>query len=170
MAISMYTQTAPLFVKMLTNNKAWLDKAQTFAEAKKFDPANFMTMRLAPDMLAFPRQIQISTDGVKGCVARLAGVDVPKYDDNEASLADLQARLDKTIAFIGGFTAAQLDGTEGKEIVLPGRNGERKFKGIDYLNHYVLPNFFFHLTTTYNILRHAGVDVGKSDFLPKGEG
>ena len=167
MTISMYSQTVPVFTRVLTNAKGWLDKATAFAEHKKFDTKVLVGTRLAPDMLPFSAQIQIAGDGAKGCVARLAGVDIPKYEDNEATFADLQARLDKTIAFINTITAAQREGSDAKEIVLPSRSGERKMSGEDYLRYYVQPNFFFHMTTTYNILRHSGVDVGKGDFLPK---
>jgi hypothetical protein len=163
----MYSQTVPVFTRLLTNGKGWLDKAAAYAETKKFDSSVFVTSRLAPDMLSFNRQIQIAGDGAKGCVARLAGVDIPKYEDNEATFADLHARLDKTIAFISTITAAQVDGTEDKEIVLTSPRGDRKFRGEDYLRYYVQPNFFFHMTTAYNILRHNGVDIGKSDFLPR---
>lgn len=167
MKITMYSQTVPVFTRMLTNAKGWLDKGTAWSEQRKFDANVFCQMRLAPDMLAFPRQIQIAGDGAKGCVARLAGVDIPKYEDNEATIAELHARLDKTIAFIETIKPEQIDGTEDKEIVLPSRNGDIKTNGLDYVRYRVLPNFFFHLTTTYDILRHNGVDVGKTDFLPK---
>jgi hypothetical protein len=167
MAISMYSQTVPVFTKMLTNAKHWLDKGVAWAEQRKFDPNNYVGMRLAPDMLHFAHQIRIAGDGAKGCVGRLAGVELPKYEDNEATIVELQARLDKTIAYVSGFTAAQIDGTEGKEIVLALRSGEVKTNGLDYVTYRVLPNFYFHMTTAYAILRHNGVDVGKQDFLPK---
>ena len=167
MKITMYSQTAPVFTRMLTNAKGWLDKGVQWAEQRKFDPNNFVQMRLAPDMLSFARQIQIAGDGAKGCVSRLAGVEMPKYEDNEATIVELQARLDKTIAFIDTIKAEQIDGTEDKEIVLPSRNGDIKTNGLDYVRYRVMPNFYFHLTTTYAILRHNGVDVGKQDFLPK---
>lgn len=163
----MHAASVPVFVRMLNNLLAWLDKAQAHAEARKFDPANYLGLRLAPDMLPFTRQIQIATDGAKGCVARLAGVEVPKWEDNEASLDDLRARVRKTIDYVQSVPAAQIDGSEGREVVLQMRAGELRFAGQDYLRHFVLPNFYFHLTTTYALLRHAGVELGKSDFLGK---
>jgi hypothetical protein len=143
----------------------WLDKAQAHAEARKFDTSNYLGLRLAPDMLPFTKQIQIACDMAKGCVARLAGHDVPKWDDNEATLDDLRARIRRTQDYVGGFSAAQIDGSDAREIVLQMRIGERRFTGEDYLKQYVLPNFYFHATTTYALLRHAGVELGKRDFL-----
>jgi hypothetical protein len=151
---------------MLNNQLAWLDKAQAHAEARQFDVNNFMGLRLAPDMLPLTRQIQITTDGVKGCMARLAGQEVPKWEDNEASFDDLRARIRKTIDYVQSFSAAQIDGSEDKEILLPTRQAEpMRFTGESYLKHFVLPNFFFHATTTYALLRHGGVDLGKRDYL-----
>jgi uncharacterized protein len=168
MSISMHAATAPVFVRMLNNLLAWLDKAQAHAEARKFDPNNYLGLRLAPDMLPFTRQIQIATDGVKGCMARLAGVDVPKWDDTEASLDDLRARVRKALDYVKSFSAAQIDGSEGKEVLLPTRQGDPlRFTGENYLKHFVLPNFYFHATTAYALLRHAGVELGKTDYLGK---
>ena len=144
---------------------AWLDKAQAHAEARKFPPDNYLALRLAPDMLPFTKQIQIASDMAKACAARLAGQDVPKWDDTEATLDDLRARIRKTLDYVGGFGAAQIDGSDAREIVLQMRTGEVKFSGEDYLKHYVLPNVYFHATTTYALLRHAGVELGKRDFL-----
>ena len=164
--ITMHSASVPTFVRIFSNMLVWLDKAQAHAEAKKFDAANYLGLRLAPDMLPLTRQIQIASDAVKGCVARLAGIEAPKWEDNEASLDDLRARIKKTIAFAQSVSAAQFEGSEGREIVIPMRSGEPlKFSGQDYLNHFALPNFFFHATTTYAVLRHAGVDIGKGDFL-----
>ncbi len=166
MSISMYSASVPVFVRTLTGMLAWLDKAQAFAETRKFDTANYLGMRLAPDMLTFTRQIQIATDGVKGGLARLAGVDIPKWDDNEATLDEVRARIQKAIDFAQSITASQIDGTEAHEISLPQRSGTPKlFTGEDFLKHYVLPNFYFHCTTAYALLRHAGVELGKRDFL-----
>ncbi len=166
MSISMHAASAPAFLRTLNNMLLWLDKAQAHAEARKFDTNNYLGMRLAPDMLPFTRQIQIVTDGVKGCVARLSGQEVPKWDDNEASLDDLRARIRKTIDYVKSVGPAQIDGSEAKEILLPQRSGDPlKFSGESYLKHFVLPNFYFHATTTYALLRHAGVDIGKKDFL-----
>ena len=166
MTISMHSASVPVFVRMLGNVLNWLDKAQAHAEARKFDTANYLGLRLAPDMLPFTRQIQIATDGAKGCVARLAGLEVPKWDDNEASFDDLRARLRKTIDYVQSIPAAQIDGSDGREIVLPMRVGDPlRFTGEAYLKHFVLPNLYFHTSMTYALLRHAGVDLGKKDFL-----
>lgn len=166
MSISMYAASAPIFVRTLNNMLSWLDKAQAHAESRKFETANFLGMRLAPDMLPFTRQIQITTDGIKGCMARLAGQEVPKWDDNETSFDELRTRIRKTLDYVASFTAEQIDGTEAKEILLPTRQGDPlRFTGEAYLKHFVLPNLFFHATTTYALLRHGGVDLGKRDFL-----
>ncbi|MDO9094571.1 MAG: DUF1993 domain-containing protein [Rubrivivax sp.] len=166
MSITMHSVSAPIFVRTLTSMLVWLDKAQAHAEARKFDVNNFLGLRLAPDMLPFTRQIQITTDGVKGCMARLSGQEIPKWADTETSLDELRARIRKTIDYVQSFSAAQIDGTEEKEILLPTRQGDPlRFTGEAYLKHYVLPNFFFHATTTYALLRHGGVDLGKRDYL-----
>lgn len=166
MSISMHAASAPIFVRTLNNMLAWLDKAQAHAESRKFETANFLGLRLAPDMLPFTRQVQITTDGIKGCMARLAGQEVPKWDDNETSFDELRSRIRKTLDYVATFTAAQIDGTESKEILLPTRQGDpMRFTGEAYLKHFVLPNLFFHATTTYALLRHGGVDLGKRDFL-----
>jgi hypothetical protein len=166
MSLTMHSASVPIFVRMLGNLLNWLDKAEAQALARKFDSANYLGLRLAPDMLPFTRQIQIATDTAKGCVARLAGVEVPRWEDQEASLDELRARVRKAIDYVQSVPPAQIDGSEGREIVLPMRTGEPlRFTGEAYLRHWVLPNFFFHVTTAYALLRHAGVDVGKADFL-----
>ena len=165
MSLSMHSASVPVFVRNLDNMLAWLDKAQAHAEAKKFDTANYLAMRLAPDMLPFIKQIQIASDGAKGCVARLAGVDIPKWDDTEVTLDDLRARIRKTIDYVQSVPAAQIDGSEGRDITITLRSGDVKFDGQRYLEHWALPNFYFHVMTTYNLLRHAGVDLGKPDYL-----
>jgi len=165
MTISMYQASVPVLTHSLKALAGVLAKGAASAEARKIDPAVFLTDRLAPDMFALTRQVQIATDMSKGGVARLAGVEIPKFDDNEASFADLQARIEKTIAFLGSVTAAQVDGTEDKDITISVAKQDMHFKGQAYLLHWVLPNVFFHITTAYNILRHNGVDVGKRDFL-----
>ena len=166
MSLTMHNSSVPVFVRTFTSMLAWLDKAQAHAEARKFDTANYLGLRLAPDMLPFTRQIQIATDGAKGCVARLAGLEVPKWDDTEASLDDLRARIRKTLDYVQSIPAAQIDGSEQREILLPTRSGEpMRFTGEAYLKHFVLPNLYFHATTTYALLRHAGVEIGKKDFL-----
>jgi hypothetical protein len=166
MTISMYSASAPVFLRMLTNLRAWLDKAEAHAAARKFDSVNYLALRLAPDMLPLNRQIQIASDSAKGAMGRLAGQPLPKWDDNEASMAELRARVDKTIDYVRGFDAAQIDGSEGREITIPRRTGEPlRFEGEAFLKHYALPNFYFHITTAYALLRNAGVELGKADFL-----
>ncbi len=168
MSISMYKASVPVFIHMLGNLRAILEKSVAHAGAKKFDPAVLVGSRLAPDMLALVRQVQIASDTAKGCSARLAGVEPPKYDDNEASFPELLARVDKTVDFLKALKPAQIDGSEAREISLPMRAGVRHFKGLAYLLHYALPNFYFHVTTAYNILRHNGVELGKQDFIGPG--
>ena len=166
MSISMHSASAPIFLRTFNGMLVWLDKAQAHAEARKFDANNDLALRLAPDMLPFTRQIQITTDGVKACMARLAGQEVPKWEDNEASLDDLRARIRKTIDFVAGYAPVQIDGSEAREIVLPMRTGDpKRFDGQSFLKHYALPNFFFHATIAYALLRAGGVDLGKRDFL-----
>ena len=161
----MYQASAPRFAAMLRNLSALIDKAAAHCEAKKIDPAAITTFRLYPDMFPFTRQVQIACDTAKGAVARLAGVDIPKHEDTEQSFADLKARIAKTVDFIESVKAEKIDGTEDKEIVLQMRSGERRFKGMPYLLGFAYPNFYFHVTTAYNILRHNGVELGKLDFL-----
>lgn len=165
MTISMHSASAPVFVRTLTAMLGWLDKAQAHAETRKFETTNYLGLRLAPDMLPFTRQIQICSDAAKGCMGRLAGIELPKWEDNEASFDDIRARIRKTIDFVQSVSAAQVDGTEQKDIVIKMRAGEIMMKGEDYLRHYAMANFFFHATTAYNLLRQAGVDIGKKDFL-----
>jgi hypothetical protein len=166
MSVSMHSASAPIFVRILNNMLAWLDKAQAHAEARGFDSANYLGLRLAPDMLPFSRQIQIASDAAKGCMARLSGVDNPKWEDNEASVDELRARIRKTIDFVKGFQAAQIDGSEGREVQIPMRSGDPlKLDGETFLKHLALPNFFFHATTAYALLRHAGVELGKADYI-----
>jgi uncharacterized protein len=167
--ISMHSASAPVFIKMFSNLLTWLDKAEAHAAARKFDSANYLGLRLAPDMLPFTRQIQIASDAAKGAMGRLAGAELPKWDDNEASIADLRARVQKTIDYVKSFSPAQIDGSEGREITIPMRSGEPlKFDGQTFLKHYAMPNFYFHVTTVYALLRHAGVDIGKGDYLRGG--
>ena len=166
MSLTMYSASVPVFVRMLGNMLNWLDKAEAHAMARKFDSGNYLGLRLAPDMLPFNRQIQIASDGAKGCVARLAGVEVPKWDDSETSMAELRLRVLRTSDYVQTFSAEQIDGSEGREILLPTRQGDPlRYDGETYLKHYVLPNFYFHATTTYALLRHAGVELGKRDYL-----
>ena len=166
MAISMSSACLPVFELMLGTHNHMLDKAQAHAEAKKFDTAVYLGLRLAPDMLPFTKQIQIACDQAKACTARLAGLEVPKWDDNEATFDELRARIRKTIDYVQSIPAAQIDGSEAREIVLPTRSGDPlRFTGEAYLKHFVLPNLYFHTSMTYALLRHAGVDLGKKDFL-----
>jgi hypothetical protein len=165
MSLSLYQVSVPQFVRMFGNLSAILDKAVAYAEAKKIDPNVLLSARLAPDMHPLTRQVQIASDAAKGCVARLAGVDIPSFPDTESSFAELQARIAKTLDFIKSLTPAQIDAGEGREVVLKFPGAELKFKGEDYLLHFVLPNFYFHVTTAYAILRHNGLDVGKMDYL-----
>jgi hypothetical protein len=165
MSISMHSASVPTFVRMFNNMLTWLDKAEAHAQARKFDPAVFLAARFAPDMLPFARQIQIASDSCKFGVARLAGVEAPKFEDNESSFADLRERIRKTLDFIQSVPAAQINGTETKDIVVPRRDGSITLKGEFYLKHFVMPNFYFHVTTTYALLRHWGVDLGKRDYL-----
>jgi hypothetical protein len=151
---------------MFSNMLVWLDKAQAHAETRKFDTANYLGLRLAPDMLPLVKQVQIATDMAKGCVARLSGVEAPKWDDNEATLEAVRERVRKALDYVQSIPAAQIDGSEQREIVLPTRVGDPlRFTGETYLKHYVLPNLYFHTTTTYALLRHAGVELGKRDYL-----
>ena len=166
MAISMHSASAPVFIKMLGSMLNWLDKAEAHAAARKFDAANYLGLRLAPDMLNFTRQIQVACDFAKGTMARLAGLEVPKWEDNEATMAELRARIQKTIDYVKTIPASQVDGSEDREIKIPMRSGDAlKYKGEAYLKEAALPNFFFHATPAYALLRHAGVDVGKGDYL-----
>ena len=165
MTLSMYQASAPVFVRQLEALSAILKKAEAFAEAKKIDSTVLVNDRLAPDMLPLSKQIQIATDGVKGCVARLADMEIPSYADTETTIAQLQERVAKTIAFIKTVPADKVDGTEDKDIVLKLRDTEMPFKGQAYLLNFVMPNFFFHVTMAYAILRHNGVEIGKRDFL-----
>ncbi|HSE74576.1 MAG TPA: DUF1993 family protein [Dongiaceae bacterium] len=167
MTLSMYQASVPVFVRGLENLSAVLAKGAAHAEARKIEPAVFVNARLAPDMFPFSRQIQIASDAAKGCTARLAGAEVPSYPDTEATFPELEARIAKTIAFVKGFTAAQIDGSEARSVTLKMRSGDMTLRGQDYLFKLSLPNFYFHITTAYDILRHNGVEVGKMDYLGK---
>lgn len=166
MSITLSSASLPIFNRMLGNLSHFLDKAQASAESRKFDPAVLMQARLAPDMLPFATQVLIACDTAKLAVARLAGVEAPKYEDNEKTPAELKARIAKTLAYIASVPPSSLDGREGIEITFPvGREKTRTLKGGDYLNHWALPNFFFHVTTAYALLRHNGVALGKADYM-----
>ena len=165
-AISMYSASVPVFVKMLGNLDRWLDVAAAHAAAKSFDPQVLLGTRLAPDMLSFTKQIQIASDTVKHCVARLSGTVAPKFEDNEATIAELKQRITKTLDFVLSVSADQINGSDAKVIEVPLRGGSAlTFSGEAYLKHWALPNFYFHLTTAYALLRHNGVPLGKLDYL-----
>jgi len=167
MSLSMYQASVPPFLRVLGNLSAILQKTEAHAEAKKIEAAIFINARLAPDMFPLSRQIQIATDGVKGCAARLAGIEVPSYPDTETTFAELQARIKKTADFLQSVKAAQIDGSEERTVTLKIRNKEINLKGQAYLLNFVIPNFYFHVTAAYAILRHNGVEIGKMDFLGK---
>ncbi|MDD5325654.1 MAG: DUF1993 domain-containing protein [Polaromonas sp.] len=165
MTISMYQASVPRLANILGNLSNILDKTQAHVEAKKLDISTLMSYRLFPDMLPFTKQVQIACDKARSVVARLAGLDVPVYEDNEKTLAELKVRIAKTIAFIQSVPAEQIDGTEDKEIVLKVAGKETHYQGMQFLLGHSLPNVYFHVTTAYNILRHNGVEIGKRDFL-----
>lgn len=169
MAMSMHTASVPVFQHMLRNLGHLLDKAEANAGARNFDPTVLASCRLAPDMLPFTRQVLIACDAAKNGVARLSGVEAPKFEDNESTFPELKARIQKTLDYLATVPADKVDGSEDKEITFPvGRDKTRTMKGQAYLTQWALPNFFFHVTTAYNILRHNGVDLGKSDYLVGG--
>ncbi|NCT68646.1 MAG: DUF1993 domain-containing protein [Rhodanobacteraceae bacterium] len=166
MTISMYAASVPVFRQMLGSLADLLSKAEAHVLERKIEPAALLQARLYPDMFPLVRQVQIASDFAKSVSARLAGVDVPAYDDTEQSFDELKARVAKTLAFIGGLDAAAFAGSEQREIVLrPGTPKERTLDGQSYLLHYGLPQFFFHVTTVYALLRHNGVEIGKRDYM-----
>lgn len=165
MSLTMHSASVPPFVRMLKNMLAWLDKAEAHAKAKKFDVNNFVGLRLAPDMHPFSRQIQIASDACKGCVARLAGVEAPKWADDETTFDELRARIQKTIAFAESVPAAKIVGSDARDISIPIPGRELHFSGEAFLTGFALPNFFFHVSMTYALLRHGGVELGKGDYL-----
>jgi hypothetical protein len=166
MPISMHAASVPLFTRMLTNMLTWLDKAEAHAAAKKFDTLNYLGLRLTADMLPFSAQIQIASDTAKLCVARLTGVEAPKWPDDEKTLAELRARIQKAIDFVQSVPAAKFDGSESREVQIPmGPGRTLKLSGEAMLRGFSLPNFFFHVTMTYALLRQGGVELGKMDYL-----
>lgn len=166
MTISMHAASVPVFRQMLGSLAALLDKAESYAEARNIDPDVLLGSRLFPDMFPLVRQVQIACDFAKGVTARLAGAEVPAYDDTEQSFEQLQVRIKRTIAFIDSFDAGAFAGSEAREIVTrPGTPKERRFNGQDYLLGYGLPQFFFHVNMTYAVLRHNGVEIGKRDYM-----
>jgi uncharacterized protein len=165
MAISMYSASVPLFRQLLDSLSAVLDKGEAFAAAKKIDETVLTGWRLAADMLPMRRQVQIASDTAKGAAARLAGVEIPSFADDETNFAELKARVARTIDFLGTIRPEQIDGSEEREIVLKMRTRELTFTGQRYLLHWAIPNFTFHCTTAYDILRLNGVEIGKAGFI-----
>lgn len=165
MAFTEHTVTVPVFTKTLGNMLIWLDKAEAFAKTKGFDVNLMLQMRLAPDMFPLVRQFQSSCDTAKFCVARLGGVDSPKFEDTETTLDEIRDRIRKTLEFIASVPAEKLEGSSARELSIPRRNGPVKMSGETHLRHHCLPNFYFHASMAYGVLRHNGVDVGKRDFL-----
>jgi len=165
MSISMYDFSIAVLTRGLTNLSAILDKAEAHAAAKKFDTAVLAQARLFPDMYPLTRQVQIACDTAKGAAGRLAGIEVPKHEDTEVTFADLKARIAKTLDFLKSVTAPQLRDAESRSIELKFPNGSWKFTGIGYLNDFVVPNFYFHVSMVYALLRKSGVEIGKGDFL-----
>ena len=165
--MNMYDASVPVFTHFLRSLAVILKKAEVHCAAKKIDPAVILNARLFPDMFALTRQVQIACDTAKGVVARLAGVEIPAYEDNEKTLADLKARVARTIAFIQTMTPAQIDGTEDKDIIVKRGDKETHYKGMQFLLGHGLPNLYFHTTTTYSMLRASGVEIGKADYLGK---
>lgn len=165
MKLSMYEASVPAFSRMLTQTGTMLDKAQAHADARKIDPSVLLGARLYPDMFTCTRQVQIVTDFCKGASSRLAGRDVPSWADDETTIPELKARIAKAQALVSSFTAADIDGSEERDIALKIAGNPVHFKGRPYLLHFVLPNLYFHAATAYGILRHNGVELGKMDFL-----
>jgi hypothetical protein len=167
MSISMYQASIPTLVHMLRNLDGILAKAGAHAEAKRIDPSVLVSSRLYPDMFPLARQVQIATDMAKGCGARLAGQEPPRYEDTEATLSELSGRIHKTIAYLESLKAEAIEGSEARVITLKLRDASVTFQGTSYLLNFVLPNFYFHVTAAYAILRHNGVELGKQDYLGK---
>jgi uncharacterized protein len=163
--MSMSNASIPVFEIGLNALSALLDKAEAYAKAKSIDPTVLLNVRLFPDMFTFTRQVQSACDQAKNGAARLAGIDPPSYEDSEKTIAELKARIAKTVAFVKTLDAKKIDESADREITLPLGPNKGHMKGVDYLNHFAVPNFYFHVTTAYNILRHCGVEIGKRDFL-----
>jgi hypothetical protein len=171
-SLSLYQASVPVFVRAFDNLTKIIDKAAANADARKIDPAVFISARLAPDMLPFAKQIQIASDTAKGAAARLADIDIPSFADTETTFDELKDRIARTVTFVRSADAAKIDASTGREVILKLSKGEVKFTGTSYLLDFALPNFYFHVSTAYLILRHNGVDIGKLDYLgaPKSEG
>lgn len=165
MAISIYEASIPAFIHMLGNLKHVLQKGLAHAEARKFDPNVLAASRLFPDMLPLTRQVQIASDAAKGAAARLSATEPPRFEDVETTLPELIARVDKTVDYLKGFKPEQFEGAEQRTVTVKTSRNEYQFNGLVYLRHWALPNFYFHVTTAYDLLRHAGVELGKADYL-----
>jgi hypothetical protein len=165
MKISMYALSHDVFKKSLTQLLAVMEKGVANAKARNFDTSVLVNARLAPDMFSFAKQIQLTSDFAKNSLARLAGMDPPRFEDNETTMDELVARVKKTLEYIGTVPASALEGSETRDIKIPLRDRTLEMKGLPYLQNWAIPNFFFHYVTAYNVLRHNGVDIGKRDFL-----
>ena len=165
MAISMYQVSLPIFVRQLNGLAGCMKKAQALYAEKKYDESTLLSCRFYPDMFSFAKQVQIATDHARNCAALLAGLEAPKYEDNETSLAQLIARVEKTIAYLKTIKPEQVDGAEGKTVIVKMRDREMNFTGLELLQNRSMPNFYFHTTTAYDIIRHNGVEIGKRDFM-----
>jgi uncharacterized protein len=165
MAMTMYTASVPVCIRMLGNLSTFLDKAEAFCVAKKIEPSVLLAARLAPDMLPLSKQIHIACDASKFAVSRIIGIEAPKFEDNETSIPEFKARIAATIAFLKTITPEQLNGTEDKDVQVPIRGTPMAFKAEAYLKNFAMANMWFHVSTAYNILRHNGVELGKMDFL-----
>jgi hypothetical protein len=165
MSLTIYEASIEVFVRGLGVLSALLDKAAAHAEARKIDPVIFINARLAPDMFALARQVQIASDTAKGCAARLAGIEIPSFADTETTFPELQIRIGKTLDFLRGIPAAKFEGSEDRTVTIRLAGQDKKFSGRSYLLTFALPNFYFHLTTAYGILRHNGVEIGKMNYL-----
>jgi uncharacterized protein len=165
MAISLHQISVPIFVRHLNGLVTCMKKAQAVYVEKKYDEATLVCYRFYPDMFSFAKQVQMATDHARNCAALLAGGEAPKYEDNEKSLAELIARVEKTIAYLNTIKAEQIDGSEGKSVTVKMRDRELKFTGLELLLNRSMPNFYFHVTTAYDIIRHNGIEIGKRDFM-----
>ena len=168
MPVLMYDASVPVFKQILGSLTSIIEKAEVYANERKMDPNALLQARLFPDMFTFTRQVLLTTDFAKGAAARLSGIEVPKYEDNEQTFEEVKARIAKTLAFIATVKPEQMEGSDSRDVTVPmGPNNAKTFKGQTYLFHYALPNFHFHAATAYAILRHNGLDIGKKDFIGK---
>ncbi|MEH1776569.1 DUF1993 domain-containing protein [Nostoc sp.] len=165
MTISMYKASIPVFIRTLNNLANILEKGAIYAETKKIDPSVLINSRLSPDMFPLSKQVQIASDITNRGAARLAGIEAPKFEDNETTFSQLIDRIHQTISHLNTLKSEQIDGSEEREISLQMRDNTLSFQGMPYLFYFVLPNLYFHVTTAYDILRHCGVELGKGDFL-----